>query len=738
MNENQTKSWRLNLCAGLSASFAAGLYAPQGQAQGPAEKNTATEETTLEEVIVSGHPLSAEGLAQPFAVLDGDALRRAQAASLGETLVGLPSVHTSSFGQAVGRPVVRGLSGARIKVLEDRIDVLDVSVSSPDHATTVDPFIAESVEVFMGPSTLVYGSGALGGVVDVHTGRIPHAVPETAAARLEVRGADNANRRTAAGRVDTALGSTWVLHADGFYRDADDYDIPGFAESSRLRELEQSAAEHGEEAHDDHDEGEAHHEEEHHDAEEAYVKGTLPGSKLETYGGALGLSYVGDSGLVGLAVSRYESTYGLPGHSHAHHEHGHEDEHGHDDDHESHDDHEGEHGAEDGTAELELEQTRVDFEWVQRSPFAGIDALNLRIGYNDYEHVEFEPDGATGTTFSSEAWEGRLDLVHGQWREITGTAGLQASFTEFSALGEEAFVDPVDTRNIGAFYVGQTLWGNLEVEGGLRLENVEHEPDNGSRKSFSLYAASLGLIQPLGERWQLRGQLDYSSRAPTAIELFANGAHLATQSYELGDPNLEEERAGNVSVGLDYQSSRFTLAVNAYYTQFDDFIYERATGEQRDELPVLQWEQQDAELYGGDILAEWQALNWQSGALWLHAGADTVRAKLDSGVNKNLPRIPPQRWSVGARSDWGNLSAELRYTRVASQHDTAPLELVTDGYDDLYLSLVYALPVHRGDIEIFVSGSNLTDDEQRLHSSFIKDLAPQPGRTLEAGVRILL
>lgn len=727
--------WGINTRTILAIALSVGLYSANNQAadnqamDAVAISSSASDvDRTLEEVVVSGHPLSAEGLAQPFAVISGEELSRAQAASIGETLTHLPSVHSTSFGQAVGRPVIRGLEGARVKILEDRIDTLDVSITSPDHATTIDPFIAESIEVYMGPSTLVYGSGASGGVVDVHTGRIPHSLPEKTSARFEARGADNDDRRTAAGRIDTSVGK-FALHADAFYRDADDYGIPGFAESSRLRALEEEEEHEGDESgheHDEHEEGE--------EGEE--VRGTLPGSFLKTYGGAVGASYVGDSGFFGMAVSRYESNYGLPGHAHDHHE----DEEHDGEEHDEHDgeEHEGEETGEEGTAELDLEQTRVDLEWGRQLSAAGLDSLNLRIGYNDYEHVEFEPNGESGTKFESKGYEARFELVHSEWNNIDGSAGVQISATEFSALGEEAFVQPVDTDSIGAFYVGQTTWNDLSVEGGLRLEHVEHSPDRARSKSFSLLSGSLGFIQPMSDTWQLTGQLDYSSRAPIAIELFADGAHLATQSFEIGDPDLDEERASNVSVGLKHQSDLWMLAINTYYTQFDGFIYEQATGEERDELPVLQWQQDDASFYGADVTAQWQAMTWNRGSLSVSASADVVRAKLDDGDNRNLPRIPPLRWSLGASLNWAGLMAEVGYTRAEEQDSTADLELATDAYDDVYMRLAYKIDFQNSQLELFLNGNNLTDEEQRLHTSFIKDLAPQPGRTIEFGIRAML
>ncbi len=703
-----------------------GAFAPCLLAAAISQSVAAQSNDNIEEITVRAHPLSAEGLAQPVTVLAGDDLSRVLAASIGETLEDISGVHSASFGQAVGRPVIRGLGGARVKVMEDRIDTLDVSVSSPDHLTTIEPFVAKSVEVLKGPSTLLYGSGAIGGVVDVHTGRIPHQVPDVLEGAAEIRGTDNADQRTAAGRLDGGAGN-FAFHVDAFYRDADEYDIPGFAESARQRALE---AEH------DHDEDHGHDDDhdDHDDEGEEEAFGTLPGSQLETRGGAFGLSYIGDTGFIGLSVSSYEAEYGLPGHSHAHHheEEEHEGE-DHDDDHD--DDHE-EHGEEEMPI-LDLEQTRIDLEGGVEQPFDGVRSLNVRIGYNDYEHIEVEGDEG-GTTFATEAWESRVELVHEPILGFDGAAGVQVSNREFSALGEEAFVQPVDTQTVGLFWVGQQSLGELGLEAGLRLENVEHDPSEGRSRSFSLGSASLGLIQPLSNHWTLSGQVDYSNRAPVAEELYSNGPHLATQTFEIGDADLNEETAANLSANLSYASETLSFSLSAYVTDFSDFIYEANTGLEEDELPVYQWTQGDARFRGFEADASWQALTWQGGALTLNAGFDTVDAQLDQGAVRDLPRISPQRWRVGASATWNALSASITYRQVADQNDVAFEELPTDGFDDLNVHLNYSLDLGGNQVSLFLNGRNLTDDEQRLHTSFIGQLAPQPGRTIEAGVRVSL
>ena len=327
------------------------LAAAAAQAQTPGDRGDAAGQ--MEEIVVRAHPLSAEGLAQASLILEGDALTRNLSASVAETLARQPGIQNSSFGNAAGLTVIRGLSGPRVRMMEDRLATLDVSQTSPDHATTVDALVADSIEVLKGPSTLVYGSGAIGGVVDVHTGRIPHIRRETLSGGAEVRGESGTDQRSAVGELDFGTGPV-AYHLDGFYRKANDYDIPGCVESNELRE-----AEGGEACEQD---------------------GTLPGSELKTWGWAIGTSYVGERGFAGVAVTRYDSDYGLPG-GHGHEEEG------------------GEEEAAEGNPTIDLDQTRYDFEAGYEEPLPGFSSLNLRVVYNDYEHKEIEPDGEVATRF---------------------------------------------------------------------------------------------------------------------------------------------------------------------------------------------------------------------------------------------------------------------------------------------------------------------------------------------------
>ncbi|MDE0693088.1 MAG: TonB-dependent receptor [Gammaproteobacteria bacterium] len=710
-----------------------------------AGRSEAAEAPGVEVIEVQAHPLSGEGLADTTTIVEGEELRRSAEPSIGATLDGEAGIHTSSFGQAAGRPVVHGLGGARVRVMEDRIDTMDASVTSQDHPTTVEPFIADRVEVLKGPGTLLYGSGAIGGVVDVHTGRIPHTVPDGIQGRAELRASDNGERQTGAVRLDGG-GNGFAWHLDAYTRDAGEYDIPGFAESARLRAME----EHDEHEHDDHEgedhdeDAEEHHEDEedhdeHEEEEEAY--GHVPGSQLEMSGGALGASFIGERGFAGVAISTNRALFGLPGHSHAHHDHE-EEHHDHEDEHaEDEDEHEGEHEDEDehheeeeGNPTLDLEQTRIDVEVGLRDPFAGFSALNFRMGKNDYEHVELEPNGELGTRFQNEAYEGRIELVDDDMG-AGSVFGLQFSGRDYSISGAEAFVPPTQSDSFAAFWVGQFALEGVDMDAGVRLGRVTHDSRVHSSEDFTPWSASVGVFIPTESEWQIGFRADISSRAPVIEELFSNGPHLATQSFEVGDPGLGAERATNLSATLSRSTERFSVHATAYRNGFANFIYQQWTGEEEDELPVAVYAQDDASFVGLDLTVEYKWLEFDNGDVSLKLMYDVVDAELDISGNGNMPRLPPSRIGLGIDGNWGDLTASLDYRRMGDSDDVAVNELPTDGFTDVRAYIGYRLPAAQG-LEVFLQGRNLTDEEQREHVSAIKDLAPLPGRTLEAGVRI--
>lgn len=689
--------------------------------------------SALQEVEVHAHPLSAEGLAQPTAILSGDKLSQALQMSIGATVAVEPGVRVQSFGEAAGRPVIHGLAGPRVRILEDRIGTLDVSVTSTDHAVAIEPFIADRIEIIKGASTLLYGSGAIGGIVDVHTGRIPHVeADKPLTGRIETRYAPNASRSVGAFRFDGGA-EQFAWHLDGFGRDADQYEIPGFAESKAQRAAEQA---------NDEDE----------------TRGFLPGSQLRNHGGAVGVSWVTDKGFMGLAVSGLEADYGLPG--------GHSDEEplplAEED--------------EEGNPTLALEQVRIDIEAARETPFKGIDSINLRLAINNYQHTEFEADGAAGTRFDNEASELRVELVHQAVMNWQGSVGIQYNDRAFSAVGDEAFVDPVDSKSAGFFWVGQREFAGLSLEAGMRYEQLQHQPSGVfsndqsclqtgrlADKDYEVLSGSLGAIVPLSQRLRFRLAVDYASRAPTAEELFSCGPHLASQTFEIGSPDLLEESAVNLSLTLDYQSKNWLAETTFYHIEFNDYIYHAAfdgnnnaliegsgsfdmtpDGLQdiQDGLPVFLSSQSDASFTGIDFKAAYTAYRWNRGQLRLTALFDSVNARLDNAGQQqsSLPRIPASRYGFGVDLNFDPVAVSVNFQRVNKQDDTAEFERPSDAYNDLSAYIAVTLIENKRaaketHLTVFMQGRNLTDAEQRNHSSFIKEFAPAPGRTLELGAR---
>ena len=734
---------------GSALALFALIYAPIAAAAADEEAADAAAEAAdpeLEEILVIAHPLSAGGLSQAAVVLDGAQLERDLADNIGETVARQAGIHSASFGPAVGRPVVNGLSGPRVRIMEDRIDAMDVSVTSGDHAVTVDPAIANRVEVLKGPSVLLYGSGAIGGVVDVQTGRIPHEPADGISGRMIVRGADNGDQRGTVLRLDGG-GGQFAWHLDAFRRSADEYDIPGFAESARFRAAEEAEEEHHDEE-DEHGEGEDHHDEdedhdEHEDEhEDEEVFGHLPGSQAEGQGGAFGASWVGERGFVGVSFSQLEYDYGLPGgHAHAHghedehedehHDEGaHEDEHAEDEDHDEHEEHE-----EEGNVTLDLEQTRFDFEAGIEEPFANASALNIRFGSNDYAHVEIEPNGEIATRFAVDSYEGRIEIVQNDGRGLDGAGGLQFSERSFSAVGEEAYVPPVDTSTIGVFVATEYDLDGFDLESGARFERVQHEPMAGDGASFSVFSVSLGAVVPAGNAlFGIEGC--YSSRAPVAIELYSHGAHLAVQSFEIGDPDLDVESAWHGSATLSWSGERASLNATAFAATFGDYIYTFADGTEEDGLAVRRYGQADAQLRGIDLAGSVTLAEFDGGSAALTFLADTVALTIDVSGNDNVPLVPPARVGVGLRVERGRYSADLDYLHVFEQSDNADFELPTDAYADLRLHLAAEYELGNAQVRAFLQGRNLTDDEQRHHSSIVKDMAPAPGRTIAIGAEV--
>ncbi len=650
---------------------------------------------TLDELVVTASPLQpgSEDVVQPVTVIAGEELDAKKAGTLGETVAKEVGVQSSFFGAGVGRPIIRGQDGARVQVLEGGIGALDVSTVSADHAVTIEPFLADQIEILKGPATLLYGSGAVGGAVNVVDGRIPETLPDAAiSGRAELRGSTGADERTGLLRLDGGSGA-FAWHADAFRRETSDYEIPGFAEN--------------EHAHDG--EGEAHQEE-----EERGAFGTLPNTSLQTEGGALGGSWVGGRGFFGASVSTYRSNYGIPGHANE------------DEDEPAGDEHEEE------IVRIDLEQLRYDFKGALIEPFAGTESLRFRFGRNDYKHVELEGD-EIGTRFDNQGFEGRIELVHAPLAGWRGATGLQFGQRDFEAIGAEAFVPPSATDDVGVFLLEERDLKRWKFELGARYDQVEIAPEGIAGRDFSAVSASLGAIWRATEALHFSAGFDRAERAPSAEELFSNGAHVATASFEIGDASLDSEVANQLELGAHLHVGTLTAKLAVFENRYDDYIYLDDAGTEQDDLPLRLWTQGDATFRGLEAETTLRLTENASGRWDLRFFGDKVRASLDAGGA--LPRIVPARIGGGLKWEREGWRASMGAIRHADQDRVAALEESTAGYTLVDAHIAYHWDGARVGWEVFVDGNNLTDREARVHTSFLKDLAPLPGRSIAFGVR---
>ena len=695
-----------------------------------ASVNVAAQPLPIEHVLVTA-PLSKQEAetALPVTVLTGDDLRRAARSTIGDTLGDIPGLANASFGPGVGQPVIRGQQGPRVTVLQNGTSSADASAVSADHAVSVEPLLADSIEVLRGPATLLYGAGAIGGVVNVIDNRVPRQRMDGLEGGAELRHDGASDMDTSVLRLDGGSGD-FAFHLDALYRDWNNLRIPGLA----VREAPGSHDDHVDEGHDD----------EHDHAEDENTDGFVGNTGGRTHNLTLGSSYHFERGLVGFAVARMENSYGIPAGAHEHHEDEH-DEGEHEMDHDDHD-HEGEEGeeGEEGGITLEVEQTRYDLVFELTEPLPGFESLRSTITYTDYEHAEIEGNGEVGTLYSNETWETRVEMVHAEVAGFRGALGLQARSGEFSALGEEAFIPVTDSTDVGLFLVEDYRTDNWIFEAGLRVDRDERDPEAETvgNRDFTALSASGSAIWNVSEDWQLRVFLARSERAPSIEELFSNVdgsgpenwvAHAATAAIELGDPNLDTEVSNNVDLSLHWHNGNKDLEITVFHNDFDDYITLMNTGESVDELPVLAYVQSDATFYGVEMNAQFGLGSLAGGDVQLGLFGDVIRGELDNG--DDVPRLPPHR--IGGRLSWSTDVVELwtRLQDAASQNRPGPNEAATAGYTRWDMGADYRVSLGDSELTLFLAARNLTDDEVRLSTSFLRDVSPEAGRSLEAGVR---
>ena len=636
----------------------------------------------LSEVTVTGNPLGATELIAPAVQLTGSELLLRSKTTVGETLGNLPGVSSTGFGPNASRPIIRGLDGDRVRILSNGGASVDASSLSYDHAVSADPLSVERIEVLRGPAALLYGGNAIGGVVNLIDNRIPREAMEGATGKADL-GFASGNREKGGGLLVEGGNSRIGLHADVFSRSTADVQVPVSLVCSKDGAIGSAKR--------------------------------ICNSASEVRGGAAGGSLFFDQGYLGASVSEYRNDYGTV--------------------------------AEDDVT-IGMRSTRYALEGELRNPVRWLQGLKLQASHTDYRHTEFEA-GAPGTVFGNQGSDLRLEARHQKIGPLEGVVGLQTESTRFSADGAEAFAPYSKTQQAALFAYEELAmpWGKFSF--GARGESVTVQSLGNPQlarfapasRDFHPASVSLGALWKLAPAWQLTGNLARSERAPKDYELFADGAHIATGAYEVGDANLGKEKSTNTEVGLQWKRGHNELKLNAFNARFANYIALGATGAQRevDEelLPEYAYRQVRATFRGLEASGTLRLLDAAS-TLDLELRGDMVRAKNESD-GQPLPRIAPLR--AGATLVWGQgpWGARLGVDHAMRQDRVPVGELPTDAYTLWSAALSYRMQAGPASMLWYARLDNAGDALAYSASSILTQTAPGKsplaGRSLKVGLQ---
>jgi iron complex outermembrane recepter protein len=650
------------------------------------------------EIVVTGFRRSQQDVLSGTSVVSGVELTRDLRPTIGETLSRQPGVSATSFGPNASRPVLRGFQGERIRILTDGIGSLDVSNTSVDHAVAINPLTADRIEVLRGPSALLFGSAAIGGVVNVVDARIPRRVPDEA---VHVEGiatyGSAANERSGNAAADVPIGSHFVVHFDGNYSKTDDLEIGGFILSPALRALALTSTDP-------------------HIRALAELRGRLPNSAGRTTDLAAGAAWIDGDNNVGFSINHLDSLYGIPIRFSL------------------------DPAVEAEQVRIDLKQTRADARAEIDAGSGFVDSIRLRGGYSDYEHSELDETGAAGTTFFNQGYEGRLELVQSTKHGWGGGFGAQYFHRKLDTVGDEKSLPRNATEQFGLFALESYSSGLLRAEAGARYERQTVRADADAvignpdlTRSFDAFSGSVGAS--LGSKAVRVGlNLSHSERAPSAEELYVDGPHPGTQAFEVGDPALAKEKSEGIELTVRGSGEGYSFGAAAYHLWFSDYIYEQASGAIEDDLPVFEYRQGDARYLGFEVEGSVQVARLGGVSVNLDALADYVRATVKT-VGP-APRIPPMRFLGGIEVQSEAVNGRLEVEHVTGQDRLAALETPTGGYTMVNASVsIQPLREHR-EVSVTFSASNVFDVDGRRHASFLKDFAPLAGRDLRVTARL--
>lgn len=703
-------------------------------------------ETILPTQTIEMNRSSLPGAASAAAVVQGQSLQLAQAGTLGAALDRQPGISATSYGPWASRPILRGLDGDRVRIVQNGTTLLDASALSPDHAVPVDTASLSRLELLRGPAALAYGSSIAGGVLHLQDQQIPRPLPSGQVAKphgyLQAGWNAASQGQQLAGQI-AGRSLAWAWQAQGYWRQSDDLRIPDFAHSSAYRQQFP-------------------------DAPGNSTRRSLPNSDGQASGGSVGASTALNRGWLGMSLSRHDSDYGV---------------------------------VADPAVRIGMQRSQASV--AASYPLQDLtDGLlgntRLALSYTDYAHQERHA-GQIDTRFSHQGTTGRLEARHrtlgiGRYA-LDGQIGLQFSDSRFGTTGEEAIVPTVRNRQISFFMVERMQpRDDLDVSGAIRLErhqltplsalhrehdaehdlphDMPHKLPNGRHdahdmaasplpsRQFSTASAALGVSYAINTQSRLLANLGYSERAPTLYELYADGPHVATGQYLTGNPRLQPEKGWNLEVGLARRAVQSQLRASLFYNRFQHYIAEIRTGDlhihQHAGDPAMSmlaeaaYQALPADFFGAELSGQWQlmpvALAGWSGHLGMDVRADAVRAT-NRQTGEPLPRIPPLRLTTGFNwSQYPLLAAKyaagwqirLELEQAARQQRVGAGELPVSAYNALNFQANIPLRITpSGRTQLVFRGQNLTDTDIRHATSALRDIAPATGRHAQLMIRTI-
>jgi iron complex outermembrane receptor protein len=634
-------------------------------------------------VTASGREETALEAFQTVTSMSSLDLTARAAPSLGEVLQDEAGVTKRSFGPGSSRPVIRGFDGDRVLILQDGLPTGTLSYQSGDHGEPIDVTSLGRVEVVRGPATLLYGSNAIGGVVNaVTTHHQAHQHPhEGVRGHLTAMGGTNNAMGGGSGGFEFGKGR-WLLWGGGGGQRTGDYHTPlGRIENSHTR-FEQANG---------------------------------------------GVGYYGERFFGSIAYSVYEGKYGIPSAPEDEHEADEHDHEGEEDEHEG-EEHEDEHEEEGGhghgheAVDLKFRRHNVRVSAGVKDLGGALDRFTVNVNYTDWNHNEVA-DGQVENRFFNKVLSYRGVFDQERRGMLSGNFGFMGQFRDYKAIGAEATTPPVTQQSFALFALEQLDLERVRFQFGGRMETTHYSPDGLSDRSFTGFSGAAGIQVPLWRGGSFVSNYTHSFRAPALEELYAFGPHVGNLTFEIGDANLRRERGDGLDLSLRHHSSRFQVDVTFFEYWLGSYVYLAPTGEIEDGLVQAEYRQTDAQYRG----AEGRLDLGLHRNLWLNLGFDMVKAELRDS-DTPLPRIPPLRGRAGVDFRYGGLSVRPMLRLADRQDDIFPTEETTAGYGVVQLDASYTL-ARSHVMHIFgVNAFNLGDNLYRNHLSFIKAFAPEIGR----------